>query len=339
MTEAEVPAGELDAILARLTRACARRYGADARVENPELATLGGSNRTIVFDLVTGEERRRLVSRQETYTFDHSPFLEPHLQFELMRLAWRHELPVPEPVFEFEPGDELGRGCVIGFVAGETLPKRLLSDPAYAPAREAFIPQAAAFLARLHAIDPAEAALLEDVPDSVDALAAQRLHYEHYGEPHPALEFAFRWLAQHRPPAVRRCLVHGDFRNGNMLMGPEGLRAVLDWECAHLGDPLEDFGWLCARSWRFGNADKPVGGFGEREALYTAYEAAGGARVDREAARWWEIFALLKWALFNVMQVYGHRSGRRRSPAFAACGRNTSLIEYDLLMVIAGRLD
>ena len=84
-------------------------------------------------------------------------------------------------------------------------------------------------------------------------------------EPHPAFELAFRWLRQRLPDAARRALVHGDYRIGNVIFGPEGVRAILDWELAHIGDPAEDLGWLCVRAWRFGSDDKPVGGIGTRE--------------------------------------------------------------------------
>lgn len=322
----------------KLRSACRRRYGAGADIDKVSVATLGGSSRTILFELVTAHGREALVSRQETYTLDQSPFLPPALQFRLLELAYRERVPVPEPLFEFTPDEGLGRGHVMRRVDGETLPKRLLTDPAFARARAGFVAEAAEVLARLHAIDPGHAAFLEQWPDSRDPLAAQRDRYDYYGEPHPALDFAFRWLEQRRPVAPRRCLVHGDFRVGNMIMDNTGIQAVLDWECAHLGDPMADLGWLCARSWRFGFNDKPVGGIGQRAALFTAYEAAGGTTVDPAAVRWWEIFGLLRWALLNVMQVHGHLSGRR-SPVFAACGRNTSLIEYDLLMTIDGRFD
>jgi aminoglycoside phosphotransferase (APT) family kinase protein len=76
----------------------------------------------------------------------------------------------------------------------------------------------------------------------------------------------------------RVTLVHGDFRHGNLIIGPDGVRAVLDWELAHLGDPMEDLGWICVNSWRFGEIDKPVGGFGSREELFAGYEAAGRKR-------------------------------------------------------------
>ena len=74
--------------------------------------------------------------------------------------------------------------------------------------------------------------------------------------------------------------MHGDFRHGNLIIGSDGVRAVLDWELAHLGDPMEDLGWICVNSWRFGEIDKPVGGFGSREELFAGYEE-GGRKVDR----------------------------------------------------------
>lgn len=331
---------DLNVIVERLRTAIRRRFGASAAIGNIDLATMGGSNRTVLFDVTTGASKRRLVLRQETYTFAYSPFLPPPTQYQLIEVAYAHRVPVPEPIFELEPVDGLGRGYLLAGVDGETLPKRLLTDPAFAPARALCLQQVGDILARLHAIDPGEVALLAALPDSRDPLAAQVSHYDHYGEPHPAIEFAFRWLERHRPAASPGVFLHGDFRTGNFIVGPEdGIRSLLDWECAYIGPPEADFGWFCTRSWRFGNFDQPAGGFGSRAALFDAYEAAGGRKVDREAVRWWEIFGLVKWALFNVMQIHGHVSGARRSPVYAACGRNTCLIEYDLLMTIAGKFD
>ena len=83
---------------------------------------------------------------------------------------------------------------------------------------------------------------------------------------------------------------------------------------------------------------KPVAGIAESAALYRAYEQAGGEAVQEEAVRWWQVFGSLRWTVINIMQVHGHRVGGRRSPAFAACGRNTALIEHELLLGIASEL-
>jgi aminoglycoside phosphotransferase (APT) family kinase protein len=319
-----------------IRNAVRRRFGEAARIDNIVAPTLGGSNRTVVFDLVEGSASRRLVSRQETYHAEDSPFLSPSNQFQVMAAAFRHGLPVPEPVFQYDDTDDMGAGFVTGFVAGETMPKRIIADPAFAEARTRLAGELGAFAAHLNAIPLEEVAFLERITDSVDPIAAQRARYDYYNEPHPGIELGLRWLETHRPLPQKRVLVHGDFRNGNFMITEKGLSAVLDWECSHIGSGVEDFGWISTRSWRFGSNNLPVGGFSERNPLYQGYVAAGGPPVDPKAVRYWEIFGLVRWAIINIMQAHGHVFGGRRSVVFAACGRNTSQMEYDLLMTIAG---
>lgn len=326
----------IDTIVTNLGAALRRRYGEQVSVGNVEVATFGASNRTVLFDLVEGAGRQRLVLRQETLKSEVSPFISTHDQYRILEVVHRHGLPVPAPVFELTPDDALDNGFIVTCVDGETLPKKLLGDPLFADAGKKFAGQCGEILARLHAIDPAEVGFLESTVDSVDPLAAQVMRYEAYNECHPGLDVGIRWLENHRPAATTRKFIHGEFRNGNLLLGSDGIRAVLDWECAHIGAAMEEFGWLCMRSWRYGNIDKPVGGFGQRAELYAAYQANGGEPVDEDAVRWWEIFAALRWAVINMMQVDGHISGGRRSLPFACCGRNTSMIEYDMLMMING---
>lgn len=320
-----------------IRRAVRRRYGARAAIADVTVATLGGSNRTVIFDLVEGAARRRLVSRQETYTSENSPFLPPSDQFKVMKLVHANGFPVPEPVFEYDAADGMGNGYVTAYVAGDTMPRRILSDPTYDDVRPRLAAQFGDLLALLHSLDTSAVSFLETWPDSIDPLEALRQRYDSYRESHPAIEMGLRWLERNRPAPPRRRLVHGDFRVGNFMVDRTGVSAVLDWECSHIGSGMEDLGWLCMRSWRFGNVDRPVGGVGDRSALYEAYRARAGSPVDTDAVRYWEIFGLARWAVLNMMQAYGHVFGGRRSVIYAACGRNTSMIEYDLLMTLAGR--
>lgn len=328
-------------IIAELTvalrAAIKRRYGEGADIGSVNAAVLGGSNRTLLFDLHGPGSQRRLVFRQETYRAANSPFLAPQDQFKLLQIAHRHHLPVPEPIFEMDADDHLGRGFVMSCIEGDSLPKVLLNDPGYASARERFARQTGEILAQLHGIDSGEAGFLAHTTDSVDPLAAQIARYDSYGEYHPAIDVGIRWLETRRPAATTQSIVHGDYRNGNLILGPQGIRAVLDWECAHLGSAVEDIAWVCLRSWRYGQLDKAVGGMGAREDLYQAYQTHGGRALEPEEVHWWEVFGLLRWAILNIMQASGHISGERRSLAFASCGRNTSMIEYDLLMTINGQ--
>jgi aminoglycoside phosphotransferase (APT) family kinase protein len=162
--------------------------------------------------------------------------------------------------------------------------------------------------------------------------------YDGFDWPHPVFELAFRWTQDRLPDAesTRETLVHGDFRHGNLMIGPDGVRGVLDWEISHRGDPLEDLGWLCVNSWRFGNIDLPVGGFGLREDLFAGYEAAGGGRVDPERVRFWEVVGSLKWGIMCMMMLSVFERGIDRSVERAAIGRRASEAEIDLLALIEG---
>lgn len=239
----------------------------------------------------------------------------------LFQAAARQGVPVPEVVLA-EPSF-----IVMERVAGETIPRKILRDDDFADARPTLASQCGTVLAGIHRIPVAE---FDDLPDT-DPLAEYRAILDSFGQPHPAFELAFTWLASCRPPRSGTAVVHGDFRNGNLIIGPDGVRAVLDWELAHRGDPLQDLGWLCVKAWRFGVVDKPVGGFGSYDELIAAYESAGGCRVDRDALRWWEALGTLRWGIICIMQAMAHASGAVRSVELAAIGRRVCENEWDVL--------
>ncbi|AQZ64115.1 unnamed protein product [[Actinomadura] parvosata subsp. kistnae] len=246
----------------------------------------------------------------------------------LMRAAADAGVPVPRIVACGESYILMTR------VPGETIPRKILRDDAYAAARPRLARQCGQVLAAIHRMPLTALPPQEHVEEQVDdPLLRWRDVLDQLGEPHPVFELALRRLAATRPAGGRRTVVHGDFRNGNLVIGPEGIRAVLDWELAHAGDPLEDLGWLCVKAWRFGSP-LPVGGFGEYGELVDAYEEAGGQAVDREALRWWETFGVLKWGVICVMQTMRHLRGGARSVELAAIGRRVCENEWDLLRLL-----
>ena len=111
------------------------------------------------------------------------------------------------------------------------------------------------------------------------------------------------------------------------------LAAVLDWELAHVGDPMEDLGWLSVKAWRFGG-DKPVAGLGDYDELFDVYERESGRPVDRAVARWWEVLGTLKWGVICILQASSHTRGFSRSVELAAIGRRVCENEYDLLEML-----
>jgi aminoglycoside phosphotransferase (APT) family kinase protein len=261
----------------------------------------------------------------------------------LLRAAWEAGVPVPAVVVFGGDVDDDVRGnavdaralgsswMVVERIDGETIPRRILRDEEFASARPLLTAQCGRALAAAHSIDP------EAVPglDPTNQFQRFRELLDAMSEPHPAFELGFRWLERNRPPARADTVVHGDFRNGNLVVGPDGLRAVLDWELAHLGDPLEDLGWLCVRAWRFG-ASPRVGGFGDVDELVAAYESAPGSTgtVDRDALAWWEAMGTLKWGVMCMLQAATHLSGTVRSVELAAIGRRVCEVEHDLLLLL-----
>ncbi|BAN02569.1 phosphotransferase family protein [Ilumatobacter coccineus] len=249
----------------------------------------------------------------------------------VVRAAGDAGVPVPK-LLHAERQDDGAAFMILEAIDGETIARKIQRDDEYRDARQVFARQCGSALARIHAIDHATLDGLEPV----DPIAFYTDVIDELGQPHPVLELVRRWLIDHRPETSTQCLVHGDFRLGNIIVGSEGLRAVIDWELAHLGDPMEDLGWLCVKAWRFGGAP-PVAGLGEYDELFDAYQAASGIEIDPDVVRWWEVLGTWKWGIMCISQASAHLNGAVRSHELAAIGRRVCENEHDLFLALEGR--
>jgi aminoglycoside phosphotransferase (APT) family kinase protein len=257
----------------------------------------------------------------------------PPPQAALLAAAARAGVPVPRVLAHGTGDPVLGPSwTVVEAIAGTTDPKEILAGEGV-PEAPQLIESIAAALAAVHRMPPDPAL----APPVEDQLALLRQLHDRLGEPHPTFELAFRALEADRPAAGRRTLVHGDFRMGNLMVGPDGVTGVLDWELAHLGEPVEDLGWLCVRAWRFARPDRPAAGLGTHEELLAAYERHAGIQVDPAALRWWELAGSLRWGVICVMQAFTHLSGSTRSVEHAVIGRRACEVEWDLLELLDPR--
>jgi aminoglycoside phosphotransferase (APT) family kinase protein len=323
-------------LIRRLQLALARHLGKPATIHNLERLT-GGANRTTVsFDADIGNERLELVMQLSTQVTDPLSGVTPEVgtanQARLMMAAQRSGVPTPKVLAILEPVDELGEGYIALRVPGETLGPRIIRDERFGNARKLMAHQCGRILAAIHRIEPAEVPFLTE-QDAITHVAAHRRIVDYYNFRLPALEFALRWAERNVPQQQRRTVVHGDFRLGNLVVGDEGIRCVLDWELAQIGDPMQDLGWLCIRTWRFGGT-APVGGFGSREDLYTAYENASGYAVEPSHARFWEAFGNVKWAV-DCLRL-GMRGIQEGSIERSAIGRRIEEPLWDFFNLIEG---
>lgn len=310
----------------RLTAIVAPALGA-VTIDGLTRLTAGASRETWSFDAVADDGNRTplILQRDRGGADAGGPTFA--VEDRLLAAAAVAGVPIPELVVDAAGCAELGDARITRRVDGESLGPRIVRKDEFAVARSLLPRQLGEALAAIHSIPPADADGLAEG----DPIAQLRGGLDVLGVVSPAFELALRWLDDHRPAASDPAVVHGDFRVGNLLVDPtDGLRAVLDWELAHLGDPIEDLGWLCVRAWRFGG-DGVVGGIGDLDDLLDAYRAASGRTVDAEHARWWIVAGTLRWGLICAVQANRHLSGAVPSVELAAVGRRVSENEHDLL--------
>jgi len=283
----------------------------------------GASRETWRFD---ADDRPLILQRQRAG--DERDML---VEAGVVKAAGHAGAPVPE-LIDARRRDDGMAFMVLEAIDGETIARKILRDDDFSVARTRLVADLGAALARIHALDASTIHGLQ----RTDQIEYYTGVLDELGQPHPVLELVRNWLIDTRPESRGTSLVHGDFRLGNLIVGPDGLRAVIDWELAHLGDPMEDLGWLCVKAWRFGG-QPPVAGLGEYDELFEAYEAAGGLAVDPVVVHWWEVLGTWKWAIMCIVQASVHLNGAARSHELAAIGRRVCENEHDLLLALEGR--
>ena len=328
---------EADTDLAEALRRAAHDAGMPAeRVDNLRQLSGGASKEMWAFDLVAPDGASTpLVLRRQPPGRGFSSQGLPSVAAEaaLIRLAEGAGVPVPSVAFELAQGSPAGDGYAMARIEGETVGGRVLKLPELAEARSGMAQRCGEILARLHAAKGYEALGLREIGARAELAALEERHRA-TGHDRPVFELALRWLNDNLPEERTRVLLHGDFRNGNLMVGPDGIRAVLDWELAHVGPPVYDLAWLCVTSWRFQRPELPVGGFGTREDLIAGYEAAGGAPVDLGELHAWEVFQTTNWGVMCAGVAEAFADGGRSIEA-GVIARRASETEFDLMRLLA----
>ena len=245
---------------------------------------------------------------------------------------------VPEIIAVSSLDEELGDAYIMKFVDGESIARKILRDEEYKNTLPKLAFECGQSIAKIHQADINEFPFLpsktvfEQINDLYQA-------YVSFNQPSPVFEYTHLWLKKQNFGEINDALVHGDFRLGNIIVDKDGLKSVIDWELAHIGNPLQDLGWICGNSWRFGNTDKVVGGFGDLADLLKGYNSVSNFQVDENMVKAWQVFGTFRWGVICLIQASAHLTGSVNSVEKAAIGRRVSETEIDIvdLLFLGGK--
>jgi aminoglycoside phosphotransferase (APT) family kinase protein len=311
----------------RLSTFLSTKIGAPVQVLELSRKSGGGSRETWLFDAQWPENgrirRRSLVLRRDPT----ASLLDSDREREFRLLRQLHGIGIPVPKVEwFESSPEwLERPFFIMERApGDPTPPTFPStgDPAQ---RDRAARDFVDILAHIHRLDWKEAGLAflpgldrTAPPAKVQVDEWHRLYAQERLAHEPLLDLAFRRLEERIPATDRVTLVHGDFRSGNYLLDDTGhITAMLDWEMAHLGDPMEDLGWACMKFWSGGGR---VCGLLDRELFFQRYHEASGIPVDHGRVAFYELLGNVKMTIISMTGMRSLAEGRASDVILAYVG-------------------
>ncbi|MFO7963421.1 MAG: phosphotransferase family protein [Desulfobacterales bacterium] len=280
----------------------------------------GASRETFALELEikqkTAAISRNVVVRRE---FDLGIIeTETRTEWEAYRAFAGTEVPVPELLWLEEDPQWMGSPFfVMEEVVDCTSSAMLFEQPPYNEVRRKIGERFCEIMGIIARTDPKEVWLHEKMEKpAADECWKRELDYWESDidkkelEPHPLVRAAIRWLRKNPPPPAQKVVIaHGDMRAGNFLFNEKGeIRAILDWEMMHMGDPLEDLAWSMNRLWSWKNPDY-LGNMLPRDRAVKVWEQASGFKADPAALFWWEVFTSIKGLAIWISQHYVYSNG------------------------------
>ncbi|VWX56983.1 putative aminoglycoside phosphotransferase [Sphingorhabdus sp. 109] len=322
-----------EAFQTKLENYCTKTFGTDGKLEHLRRLSGGASMESWAFTY-SGEEfvLRRLPAGLSADD-DGLRGVPLEMQADIIELARTAGVTAPEVRGRLSPEDDIGEGFIMTKAEGETLPHKILGNPVFAEAESKLTRQCAQELAAIHRIPVQPFANSLEYFSPAELIRLQKDKYDEIGGNIPIYEYTFHWLNRNAPDASDKYLVHGDFRMGNLMIDHQGVSAVLDWELARIGDPVQDLAYLCTPSWRFGQYEKVAGGFDSAESLLQAYAEASGTAVDPDRFRFWLIYSTMWWGVACLVMGQIWRSHGDRSLERTVIGRRVSEVEIDLALL------
>ena len=309
----------------------------EGEIENLEPLTGGASKEIWKFEVNANGKSDRYILRRGSGV--EGPLaIKTSDEAKIQKTVRKLGAQVPEIIAVSSLDEELGDAYIMKFVDGESIARKILRDEEYKNTLPKLAFECGQSIAKIHQADINEFPFLpsKTVFEQINDLYQT---YVSFNQPSPVFEYTHLWLKKQNFGEINDALVHGDFRLGNIIVDKDGLKSVIDWELAHIGNPLQDLGWICGNSWRFGNTDKVVGGFGDLADLLKGYNSVSNFQVDENMVKAWQVFGTFRWGVICLIQASAHLTGSVNSVEKAAIGRRVSETEIDIvdLLFLGGK--
>jgi aminoglycoside phosphotransferase (APT) family kinase protein len=280
----------------------------------------GASRQTFKFDATRGKYTVGLILRRDPVASLIDT--ERALEFAAYQTFADSHVPAPRPLLLEETTETLGSPFFVmeridGGMAGSPY-----MDGAFGPKAGPLTERFFSVLGKIASTKPAGTPLA-DVTDTPRPEECWKRELDTWAtviaedalEPQPIALAAIRHLRANPPPPPQRlAIVHGDYRAGNFLHDGDGkLMAILDWEMAHIGDPLEDLAWALDPMWAGSDPERPMGGVSRARAM-AIWEQSSGLTIDPRAWRWWSLFAHVKGLAIWISSGQTYASGANTDP-------------------------
>lgn len=307
----------------------------------------GGASRETYRLRLRYHERKREVERRLILRRDPpSSLIETDRSHEFRAYQAFHgtAVPVPEPLWLEEDPQWLERPFfVMEEVQGCDASLKGLSEGPASAHREQIGREKWRILGLIARTDPRR---LGEIPDEVSperCWERELSHWERVIEtdslgPEPVVQATLRRLRRNPPPpAQRTAVVHGDYRSGNFLYDTSGqIRAILDWEMWHAGDPLEDLAWSLNLLWSWPDRER-VGRLLPREEAIAVWERSSGLRAAPEALLWWELFTCVKSLAIWISSAREYADAKSTDPMLALVGWIIHGMQERITLELLGR--
>ncbi|MGE3250848.1 MAG: phosphotransferase family protein [Hyphomonadaceae bacterium] len=335
--------------LAALSQVLANALQQEVRaIENLSRIPGGASRETYRFDARIGEETKGYILRRDPV--DSLIDTERAVEFAAYQSFHPTAVPVPKPIALVEDPGALGRPFfIMERIDNASAGSPFNRDP-FGAHRESVGREFFAILGAIASIDPYDTQLpaVVDTPAPEECWSRELDYWENVIrtdslEPQPIAMAAIRRLRRNPPkPTPKLSIVHGDYRNGNFLHDGQGhIAAILDWEMAHIGDPMEDLAWALDPLWA--SDPKYAAGMIDIEDAIRIWQETSGRRFNAEAFTWWSLFANVKGLAIWISSSKAYHDGKNTDPVLAFSGwycatRHNKIIADRLSAAASGAL-